>query len=60
MRRVNLMLRQENGMALVMALGMMAVLTAVAATLFSYTTSNSRTAAYGRTKQKRSPRRKPA
>ncbi len=46
------MLRQENGMALVMALGMMAVLTAVAATLFSYTTSNSRTAAYGRTKQK--------
>src|SRR6266511_813886 len=51
-RRVNLMLRQENGMALVMALGMMAVLTAVAATLFSYTTSNSRTAAYGRTKQK--------
>jgi hypothetical protein len=39
-------------MALVMALGMMAVLTAVAATLFSYTSANSRTASYSGTKQK--------
>ena len=39
-------------MALVMAVGMMAVLTALSATLYSYTTSNSRTAAYDRTKQK--------
>src|SRR6266496_5093684 len=52
MRRVNLMLRQENGMALVMALGMMAVLSAVAATLFSYTTANSRSASYSGTRQK--------
>ncbi len=46
------MLRQENGMALVMALGMLAVLTIVATTLISYTTSNARTAAYSDTKQK--------
>src|SRR5437763_3915612 len=44
MRRVTFMLRQENGMALVMALGMMAVLSTVAATLFAYTSSNSRNA----------------
>ncbi len=39
-------------MALVMALGMMAVLSAVAATLFSYTTANSRSASYSGTRQK--------
>src|SRR6266496_3901461 len=52
MRRVVSILRQEQGMALVMALGTMAILTAVAATLFSYTSSNSRTASYGDAKQK--------
>jgi len=51
MRRVNSILRQEDGMALVMALGMMAILSAVAATLFSYTAANSRSASYGSTKQ---------
>ena len=54
MRRVVLMLRQEDGMALVMALGTMAILTTLAATLFSYTTSNSRSASYGGTTQKAS------
>jgi hypothetical protein len=39
-------------MALVLALGVMAVLTATAATLFSYTTTNSRTASYSDRKQK--------
>jgi hypothetical protein len=52
MRRVVLMLRQENGVALVMALGTMAILTTLAATLFSYTTANSRSASYGGTKDK--------
>jgi hypothetical protein len=52
MRRVSLTLRQEDGMALVLALGVMAVLTATAATLFSYTTTNSRTASYSDRKQK--------
>jgi hypothetical protein len=51
MRRVHLQLRQEEGMALVMALGMMAVLTTLAATLFAYTTENSRFASYGRSQQ---------
>jgi Tfp pilus assembly protein PilX len=52
MRRVNLILRQEDGMALVLALGMMSVLTTLAATLFAYTTTNSRTASYGSAKEK--------
>jgi hypothetical protein len=46
------MLRHEDGMALVMALGMLAVLTVVATTLITYTTSNARTARYSDTKQK--------
>jgi Tfp pilus assembly protein PilX len=45
-------LRQEHGVALVMALGIMAVLTTLAATLFTYTTENSRSASYGGTTQK--------
>jgi Tfp pilus assembly protein PilX len=52
MRRVNLILRQENGMALVLALGMMAVLTIVATTVVSYTSSNARHAGYSGAKQK--------
>jgi hypothetical protein len=52
MRRVVLILRQENGMALVMALGIMSVLTALAVTLFTYTTANSRLGSYGGTTQK--------
>ena len=52
MRRVVLILREENGIALVMALGIMSVLTALAVTLFTYTTANSRLASYGGTTQK--------
>src|SRR5436190_13350299 len=52
MRRVISMLRQESGMALVMALGMMAVLSTLAATLFAYTSSNSRNASRSDKKQK--------
>src|SRR5436190_19898187 len=44
MRRVDELLRQETGQALVIALGVMAVLAATATTLFSYTTTNSRSA----------------
>jgi hypothetical protein len=54
MRRVVVMLRHEQGMALVMALGTMAVLSAVSATLFAYTSSNSRAASYSDTTQKAS------
>jgi hypothetical protein len=52
MRRVNLILRQENGMALVLALGMMAILTIVGTTVISYTSSNARHASYSDTRQK--------
>src|SRR6185436_10733438 len=52
MRRVDQLLRQDRGQALVIALGMMAVLAATATTLFSYTTTNSRMASLGDAKQK--------
>jgi Tfp pilus assembly protein PilX len=52
MRRVNLILRQEDGMALILALGMMAVLTIVATTVVSYTSANARHASYSGAKQK--------
>src|SRR5262249_14704762 len=52
MRRVDVVLRQEHGQALVIALGMMAVLAAVSATLFSYTASNSREASLSSVRQK--------
>jgi hypothetical protein len=54
MRRVNLILRQEDGMALVLALGMMAILTIVATTVVSYTTSNARDAGYSDSRHKAS------
>jgi hypothetical protein len=52
MRRVTLTLRQEDGMALVMALGVMAALSALAVTLFSYTSANSRSSSLSATGQR--------
>lgn len=52
MRRVDLLLRQDRGQALVVALGVMAVLAATATTLFSYTTTNARTASRSAVTQK--------
>jgi Tfp pilus assembly protein PilX len=52
MRRVHPGLRQEQGQALVMALGMMAVLAAVSTAIFSYTASNSRSASVSDVRQK--------
>jgi len=52
MRRVDELLRQDQGQALVIALGMMAILAATATTLFSYTTANSRSAGLSAVKQK--------
>jgi Tfp pilus assembly protein PilX len=52
MRRVACSLRQDRGQALVIALGMMAVLAAVSTTLFQYTAANSRGASLSDAKQK--------
>src|SRR3954452_9780882 len=52
MGRVDLLLRQDRGQALVIALGVMAVLAATATTLFSYTATNSRTASRSAATQK--------
>ncbi len=52
MRRVYRILRQEEGVALVLALGVMAVLTIVATTVVSYTSSNARHASYSGVTQK--------
>src|SRR3954452_1756418 len=52
MGRVDLLLRQDRGQALVVALGVMAVLAATATTLFSYTATNARTASRSAVTQK--------
>jgi Tfp pilus assembly protein PilX len=52
MRRGGLGLRQEKGQALVMALGMMAVLATVSTAIFTYSASNSRAASISDVRQK--------
>src|ERR1051325_5650790 len=52
MRRVTSILRQQDGMAVVMALGILTVLSAVGASLLSYTSANSRNASRSDTKQR--------